>query len=210
MRGGPIRIVVTGGPGGGKTTGADMIGREFPDRVVVLKETATILFGGGFPRTGGVAARRACQRAIYRTQVELEEAVAAENPGKVLLCDRGTLDGCAYWPDGPDEFFAALGTTPEGERARYYAAIFFETAAAGGLEMDRRNPFRIESSADAAKLDQALRAVWAEHPRFYLVQHNRSFFAKVEEAIGIFRKLFDEIARARPGAAPAPENRSAP
>ncbi len=191
----PIRIALTGGPGGGKTTAGDMIGREFPDRVVLLKETATILFAGGFPRLGGPRARRACQRAIYRTQVELEEAVAAENPGRVLLCDRGTVDGCAYWPEGPDDFFAALGTTLEGELARYSAVLFFESAAARGVEPDRRNPFRVETAVEAARLDAALRAVWSAHPRFRLFPHNPSFFAKVSDAIAEVARLLDALAR---------------
>lgn len=198
-----IKIVLTGGPGGGKTTAADMIARELGGEVVVLKETATILFEGGFPRNGGCPARRAVQRAIYRTQVELEAAVAAENPGKILLCDRGTLDGCAYWPDGGDDFFAALGTTPAGERARYDAVLFFESAAVGGLEMGRQNRFRIETTAEAAALDAALRAVWREHPRFRLVPHERSFFAKVARALAELRGALADLGYAtRASAAP--------
>jgi predicted ATPase len=188
-----IRIVLTGGPGGGKTTAADMIAREFPDRVVALKETATILFEGGFPRNGGPAARRACQLAIYGTQCRLEEAVAAEHPDRILLCDRGTLDGCAYWPAGPEDFFATLGTTAERERARYDAVIFFESAAVAGHDVDRRNRFRIESTAEAARLDAALRSAWSQHPRFRLIPHSPSFFAKVGAAIKEFASLVKEL-----------------
>ena len=42
------RIVLTGGPGGGKTTAADLFRREIGDRVVLVPEAATILFQGGF------------------------------------------------------------------------------------------------------------------------------------------------------------------
>ena len=49
---GVLRIVLTGGPGGGKTTAADLFRRELGERVVVVPESATILFGGGFPRAG--------------------------------------------------------------------------------------------------------------------------------------------------------------
>ncbi len=45
------RIVLTGGPGGGKTTAADLFRREIGDRVVIVPEAATILFQGGFPRS---------------------------------------------------------------------------------------------------------------------------------------------------------------
>jgi hypothetical protein len=206
MRKSPVRIVLTGGPGGGKTTAADMIGREFQDRVVVLKETATLLFRGGFPRSGGIAARRAVQRAIYRVQVELEDAVAAEHPGRILLCDRGTLDGCVYWPDGIDDFFSALGTTLEGELARYHAVLFFESAAVGGLEMTSTNPFRIEPSTEAARLDAALREVWRAHPRFHLVPHHRSFMKKVASALEAFGALASAVP---PPVASAPPPNSA-
>ena len=54
-------------------------------------------------------------------------------PERILLCDRGTLDGAAYWPGEPEEFFAAIGTSLEAELARYDAVIFFETAAAGAV-----------------------------------------------------------------------------
>lgn len=180
----PLRIVLTGGPGGGKSTAADMIGREFGDRVAVLQETATMLFRGGFPRDGVPAARRACQRAIYRTQIELEEAVAAHRPGRYLFCDRGTRDGAVYWPEGPEDFFRELGTTREREYERYYAVIFFESAASTGNELDRStNPYRVETTNEAARLDAALRELWCAHPRFFLIRSNRSFFAKVAEAI---------------------------
>ena len=44
------RIAMTGGPGGGKTTAADLFRRELGEQVVIVPESATILFGGGFPR----------------------------------------------------------------------------------------------------------------------------------------------------------------
>ena len=44
------RIVLTGGPGGGKTTAADLMRREVGDRIVIVPEAATMLFSGGFPR----------------------------------------------------------------------------------------------------------------------------------------------------------------
>ena len=44
------RIVLTGGPGGGKTTAADLMRREVGERIVIVPEAATMLFSGGFPR----------------------------------------------------------------------------------------------------------------------------------------------------------------
>ena len=174
-----LRIVVTGGPGGGKTTAADLFRREIGERLVVVPEVATLLFAGGFPRQGGAEARRAAQRAIYHVQCNLEEVQAASYPNRVLLCDRGTVDGAAYWPPDHIDFFEHLGSSLEAELARYHAVIFFESAAVGGLGIEGGNPTRIENIAEAAALDARLRALWSQHPRLHHVPHQGSFLAKI-------------------------------
>ncbi len=40
------RIVITGGPGGGKMTALDLFRRELGDRVSVVPEAATMIFSG--------------------------------------------------------------------------------------------------------------------------------------------------------------------
>ena len=68
------RIVLTGGPGAGKTAVLELIRQSFCKHVKVLPEAASIIFGGGFPRTKGVLVRQAAQRAIFYVQRELEIA----------------------------------------------------------------------------------------------------------------------------------------
>jgi predicted ATPase len=101
---GRCRIVLTGGPGGGKTTAADLFRREIGERVVLVPEAATLLFSGGFPRVTEADARRAAQCAIFHVQRNLEDVQSARFPDRILLCDRGTVDGAAYWPDDPSFF----------------------------------------------------------------------------------------------------------
>lgn len=173
------RIALTGGPGGGKTTAADLFRREIGDRVVIVPEAGTLVFGGGFPRSKNRAAIIAAQRAIYHVQRNLEDVQSVLFPDRILLCDRGTVDGAAYWPGDPHEFFHALGTTLEAELARYDAVIFFESAAVGGMSIEGGNPVRNESLNEAAALDTKLRKLWSKHPRFTLVPHNPSFFKKI-------------------------------
>lgn len=176
---GRCRIVVTGGPGGGKTTAADLFRRELGERVVVVPEAATLLFAGGFPRSDELHARRSAQCAIYHVQRNLEDVQSARFPDRVLLCDRGTVDGAAYWPDDPDGFFAAVGSTAQAELDRYDAVIFFETAAAGGHGIEGGNPVRTETAYEALAIDGRLRELWSRHPRFVLVPHNASFIRKI-------------------------------
>lgn len=173
------RIVVTGGPGAGKTTAADLFRRELGDQVVVVPEAATLLFSGGFPRHDDPDAVKAAQRAIYFVQRGLEDTQSAQYPGRVLICDRGTVDGACYWPNSGDEFFRDVGTTLEHELARYDAVIFFETAAAGGLQIEGGNPVRTESLEAAVEIDRQLRQLWSEHPRYFFVPHHMSFFKKI-------------------------------
>ena len=173
------RIVLTGGPGGGKTTAADLYRREIGEDVVIVPEAATILYLGGFPRVGDVEVRKATQRAIYQVQLNLEDAQAAHFRSRVLLCDRGTIDGAAYWPGPEEDFFEHIGTTLENELLRYDAVIFFETAAVGDISIEGGNPARVESNAQAVLIDQKLRKLWSKHPQFVLVPHNKSFIKKV-------------------------------
>lgn len=176
---GRCRIAVTGGPGGGKTTAADLFRREIGDRVVVVPESATLLFSGGFPRSGEPHARRAAQQAIYHVQTNLEDVQSALYPDRILLCDRGTIDGAAYWPGTPEAYFEAVGSTHERELARYDTVLFFESAAVGGLSVEGGNPTRVESIAEAAALDGVLRALWAKHHSFVVIPHCASFVQKV-------------------------------
>lgn len=188
------RIVVTGGPGAGKTTAIDLFRRELGPRVVMVPEAATMLLGGGFPRVPEPSGRRAAQVAIFHVQRNLEEVQAARHPERVLLCDRGTVDGAAYWPGPPEDFFAALGTTLEQELARYDEVIFFETAAVGGLSIENGNRVRTETAAEAVAVDRRLREIWSVHPRFTFVGHNPSFLAKITDGLGKLSAIVDRLA----------------
>ncbi|HKO89782.1 MAG TPA: AAA family ATPase, partial [Polyangiaceae bacterium] len=176
---GRCRIVLTGGPGGGKTTAASLFRREIGERVVVVPEAATLLFSGGFPRSTEVHARRSAQCAIYHVQRNLEDVQSALYPERILLCDRGTIDGAAYWPEQERGFFDAVGSTEQKELARYDAVIFFESAAVGGISIEGGNPTRVETNDQALDLDGRLRQLWSKHPRFVVVPHNSSFMKKI-------------------------------
>ena len=117
------RIVITGGPGAGKTAVLELARRDLCKHVEILPEAARIVFGGGFPRRVDDVGRRGAQRAIFHVQDELERMGAQSSIAATLPCDRGTLDGLAYWPGSWDEYFRELATTMQAELARYAVVI---------------------------------------------------------------------------------------
>ncbi len=189
----PLRVVLTGGPGGGKTTAADLFRREIGDRVIVVPEAATLLFTGGFPRPVQADAQRSAQSAIYQVQRGLEDIQAAQYPDRVLLCDRGTVDGGAYWPDGADDFYDTVGSSHADELGRYDAVLFFETAALGHHGFESENRYRTESQRQAIELDGRLRALWSPHPHFTVVPHTASFFRKMTIGLGLLESLLAQM-----------------
>ncbi len=183
------RIVLTGGPGGGKTTAADLIRREIGESIIVVPEAATMLFMGGFPRHSDKDVSKATQSAIFHVQRSIEDIQHCLFPGRVLLCDRGTIDGAVYWPEPKTCFFTEMGTSLEKEFSRYDAVIFFESAAVGNKSIEGGNPIRIEDNQRAIELDSRLRDTWSKHPHFIHIPHQDSFFAKLTCAVEAFKKV---------------------
>ncbi len=194
---GCCRIVLTGGPGGGKTTAADLFRREIGEKVVIVPEAGTMVFGGGFPRAKSRLAVMAAQRAIFHVQRNLEQAQSALFPGRILLCDRGTVDGGAYWPGDPSQFFKSLDTSLDHELARYDAVIFFESAAVGGMSIEGGNPVRNESIREAVALDKKLKELWSRHPKFVLIPHNPSFFKKISSGLAALEGIVSQFFAAK-------------
>lgn len=187
------RIVLTGGPGAGKTAVLELVRKSLCDHVRVLPEAAGILFGGGFPRGTAAPQRRGAQRAIFYVQRELE---LLDGEAAIELCDRGTVDSLAYWP-GPDDFFASVGTSHAEQLARYHAVIHLRTPppSAG---YNHLNPLRIETPAEAAAIDARIATAWAEHPRVYTVPATDDFMAKATRALEIIDAELPACCRASP------------
>jgi hypothetical protein len=179
----PTRLVViTGGPGAGKTAVLEMAKKVLCEHVAVLPESASIVFGGGFWRLESQSAKSAAQRAIYFIQNEMESLVVGENRWAVGLCDRGTLDGLAYWGEDPELFWNMTGGHAEAEYARYAAVIHLRSPSPE-LGYNRQNPLRIESAAQAKVIDEKIHAVWSNHPNYKTIESTSSFLAKAQAAI---------------------------
>ncbi|MFI5381536.1 MAG: AAA family ATPase [Tepidisphaerales bacterium] len=175
-------IVLTGGPGSGKTAVSAALVAHDPQRYALVPEAATQVYAALQTRWDrlDVEGRRDVQRRIYRLQLEQEARVDRENPEKSLLLDRGTVDGSAYWPDGPEDYWRDLGTTAQRELARYDAVVWLESGAAiGRYDGDSSNFCRFEDAEQALRNGELLRLLWAGHPRLLQVAATRDLDDKV-------------------------------
>lgn len=183
----PRRVVLTGGPGAGKTAVLEVVRRSFCRHVQVLPEAASILFQGGFPRHDTGPGRAGAQRAIYRVQSELERIAIEEQQAAIVLCDRGTIDGLAYWPPPPGSMWDQLGTDHAAELARYAAVIHLRTPPAQ-QGYDRSNPVRRETAEEAALLDEMILSAWSAHPKRVIIEPADTFLHKLEATLEAIRR----------------------
>ena len=146
------KIVITGGPCAGKTTGMGRIQKEFVKlgyKVLFVPETATELITGGVAPWTLVSNEeyQKCQISLQKRKEEIfEQAAGKMGAEKVLIvCDRGVMDNRAYMNDLEFEnVMRALGLHEVEERDQYDAVFHLNTAAKGrppDCGLDRAPPF---------------------------------------------------------------------
>ena len=187
----PRLVVITGGPGAGKTAVLEVVRKLFCERVAVLPEAASILFNGGFWRWDSVSGKKATQRAIYHLQKELQTMFHEENQWTLGLCDRGTLDGVAYWPGDVSEFQSHLQTTVEKELSQYHGVIHLRVPSLTD-GYNHQNPVRTESAETAAAIDARIYEVWKSHPNYYQISSSATFAEKLKEATELMSTFLPE------------------
>ncbi len=183
------RIVITGGPCGGKSSALERVKKDFSAlgwTVLTVPETATELISGGVaPWTCGTPTEY--QRYQMHLQREKERAFvsAAKNmPAEKILivCDRGMLDNLAYM--SLEDFKAIAAEMGESLVAfrDSYDAVFHLVTAADGAECaytTANNSARIETPAEARDLDARVISAWTGHPHFRVVDNSTDFEGKL-------------------------------
>jgi hypothetical protein len=192
------KIVVTGGPCGGKSSAVKWIRGAMEAegwKVLFVDETATQLLGSGVPLVS-FGTNYSFQWCNLRLQIEKEEVFARAargmEAGRVLLvCDRGAMDNKAYMQPGDfRRLLAETGYTEESLCARYDAVFHLVSAAIGAEEYygNATNGVRSESVEEAAALDNTTLAAWMGHPRLRVIGNEGGFEVKMN-------RLLDEIRR---------------
>jgi predicted ATPase len=186
-----MRVVITGGPSAGKTTVVNALKKNFYDEIYVVKESASIIYSGGFPRKVSAEAKPCQQRAIYCVQKELEQIAAIEAPSCLHVCDRGSLDGLAYWLGTEDEFFSVNSTNRQAELGRYDCVIHLQVMPKSHYN-NENSKIRVETWEQAKEIDEKLKAIWSQHGNYHLVEETISFWDKINEVSEIVRALLEK------------------
>lgn len=189
-------IVLTGGPGGGKSTLIEDLRRdpEWRERLVFLPETASLC---GFTQVS--SREKLFQRLMVTMQIALEEgldhSLQPADP-RMLVCHRGSLDPLAFWlkrgwPEG--EFFEFTGLSRSAHYHRYMGVLHLETSARGVPDKYTRWPHahRPEQPEEAILLDRLLEQAWGAHPRYFKIDNrSKDWAAKSHTARDFMRKAF--------------------
>lgn len=187
------KIVLTGGPCAGKTTGMSWIVNHFTKigyKVFVVAETPTELITGGacpWEQKKGLdfqIPNYTMQKAKEQAYEELASTLDSE---KVLIvCDRGAMDAEAYLAEeGKVEFHEKTKKSATQMMEDYDAVFHLVTAAKGAMEFytTANNEARKEDPSLAAELDDKTIAAWTGHPHLRVIDNSTDFEKKMQRLI---------------------------
>ena len=197
------KIVLTGGPAGGKTTLISRILHEFKQeegwRVFTIPETATELISGfGIRPFGNCMSMLAFQDFVIADQIHKEklalDAAQIVNEDNILIIyDRALMDDKAYISD--EEFAEVLshfdGRTEASVLAGYDAVLHLVTCAKGAeFAYNLANEARTESLEYAREMDDRTLRAWSGHPNLHIIDNSDDFEQKMNRAMReIYRVL---------------------
>ena len=197
------KIVITGGPCAGKTTGMSWIQNAFTAMgyaVIFVPETATELISGGVaPWTlNSNLDYQLCQMKLQIEKERIFEEAAKKiyNSDKILIvCDRGAIDNKAYMDDIEFKKALELLNFNETELRDNYDAVFHLVTAAKGAEKFytlSNNKARTETIEEAAAMDDKLISAWTGHPHFRVIDNTKGFEEKMKHLISEISSFLGE------------------
>ncbi|PIS17084.1 MAG: hypothetical protein COT61_00470 [Candidatus Portnoybacteria bacterium CG09_land_8_20_14_0_10_44_13] len=203
------KIVITGGPCAGKSTGMATLVERLSDygfRVFVVPEVPTFLFASGLTpgKMKNATQLYLLEKMIVATQIYLEKSIektAAEiypRDKKIILCDRGVMDHRAYFPS--EEHWIQLLKEQKYNfvnlRDCYVSVVHLVTAALGAEKFYTlgNNPARTETLAQAVAIDRKTRECWLGHPHFKIIDNSTDFDGKIRRVLSAVCKALDILA----------------
>ncbi|VVC89743.1 unnamed protein product [Leptidea sinapis] len=187
------KLVLTGGPCGGKTTGQSRLSTFFENlgwKVFRVPETATVLLSGGvkFVDLSPDEANK-FQENLLKTMIQIEntffELGKTCQRNCLIICDRGAMDAII----SKEKWEAMLNNNNWNNvelRDNRYNHIVHMVSAANGAEdfySTEEHACRSEGVELARELDYNAAAAWVGHPYFDVIDNSTDFDKKMNRLI---------------------------
>ncbi|MCD8356482.1 MAG: AAA family ATPase [Clostridia bacterium] len=196
------KIVITGGPCGGKSTAMTWIESNLSKqgyKVLFIPETASeLILGGVAPWT--VNTNYDFQKALVSLQIQKERVfqMAADNMDDekiLIIADRGILDNKAYMTNEEfDSLCHELGGSEISFRDNYDAVFHLVTAAQGAEKFYTlsNNQARTETPEQAIAMDQKIITCWTGHPYLRIIDNSTDFNTKMKRLVNEITQFLGE------------------
>ncbi len=197
------KIVMTGGPAGGKTTLTTRLVKELTARgyrVLIAPEAATELISGfGIKPFGNCLSMYDFQFFVVDSQLQkermAEKAAQLVPEDKVLIiCDRGVLDNKAYVSQSEyDRILASFDMTEQDVLDRYDAVIHLVSSSNGAeYAYSYNNAARYETLEQAREMEERALLSWQKHPNRVIIGNSYNFDNKIRKAMNEIYKVLGE------------------
>jgi len=194
------KLVLTGGPCGGKTTGQARLATFFENlgwKVFRVPETATVLMSGGIS-FGDLNEEQVLdfQEHLVSTMMALEDtyfSMAEKCSQNVLIiADRGVMDASAFIDrDAWEKILAKLSLEDiEISDNRYNHIVHMQSAAIGAEKFytTEEHAARFEGLELARERDRRAMDAWRDHPYVDIIDNRADFDAKINKLIDLVVK----------------------
>lgn len=195
------RIVLTGGPGSGKTSVLEKINKVYSSegyKVIIVPETATDLMNNGINFRDGSISLVDFQELVMRLQLAKEEvverAIELSNSDKVIVIyDRGTIDNTAYIKKEEfEEILARLNNVKSFADLMNKYDMVINLVGREDFYTTENNKARSEDASEALKLGDATLKCWLGHKKVKIVLPKDTIEEKTNEVLNIINDLLKE------------------
>lgn len=192
------RVVLTGGPDGGKSTSIEYIKTNMPN-IHIIEEAATQLLREGFPmptleNPWTPKWQLSLEIEIIKRQRILDKKAqrdAKSNGAKLIVQDRCILDGAAY-VETIDEFEKLTKLSFEEMINEYNYVIFIHSYANFGHYIKETNEYKFEDEDKAARTNRKTFQIWKS--RKGLIEINEpDFNTRMRQIIKIIKSIEEEL-----------------
>lgn len=186
-----VKIAITGGPCGGKTSGLARISQELSEKgyeVIVVPESATLIKNSGVRIGDDFVNTEYFEKMVLKLQLFNEKLyeMYAENLSNdkevVMICDRGVVDCKAYIKEETYQRLLKEEKCNEIEIRDSYNAVFHLKTVADGNEeyyTCENNSARTETAEEAREQDLKTINAWIGHPHFRVIDNSTDFDGKM-------------------------------